>query len=230
MKLLIIIPAYNEAGNIERVVSDLVNNYPQYDYVVINDGSKDNTREICEANNFNIISLPVNLGLAGAVQTGMKYAYENGYDAAIQYDGDGQHDASYIARMSEELLNGNDIVIGSRFVEKKKNHCARMMGSRVISFCIRLKTGVKVKDPTSGMRLFGRKMLRQFAYSMNYGPEPDTVSYLIQSGAKVKEVQVEMRERVAGKSYLNFAKSISYMLRMTVSILIIQTFRRKGEQ
>ena len=226
MKLLIIIPAYNEAENIEWVVEDIINNYPQYDYVIVNDGSKDETKEICEKKGYNILNLPVNLGLAGAVQTGMKYAYENGFDAAIQYDGDGQHDAAYIGKMCEALAEGNDIVIGSRFVTGKKDHSPRMIGSRVIEKMIIIRTGVKINDPTSGMRLFSRKMLKEFAYGMNFGPEPDTVSYLIQKGAKVKEVQVVMKERIAGVSYLSFWKSIAYMMRMAVSILIIQFFRK----
>lgn len=227
MRLLIIIPAYNEAENIERVIDNLIENYPQYDYVIVNDGSKDDTKEICRERGYNILNLPVNLGLAGAVQTGMKYAYENNYDAAIQYDGDGQHDAAYIGKMCEALEEGNDIVIGSRFVTEKKPFTARMIGSRVIEAMIKLKTGVRINDPTSGMRLFSSTMLKEFAYSMNYGPEPDTVSYLIQRGAKVKEVQVVMKEREAGTSYLSFWKSISYMMRMAVSILIIQFFRKK---
>lgn len=227
MRLLIIVPAYNEAENIERVIDNLIENYPQYDYVIVNDGSKDDTKEICAKRGYNILNLPVNLGLSGAVQTGMKYAYENNYDAAIQYDGDGQHDAAYIGKMCEALAEGNDIVIGSRFVTEKKPFTARMIGSRVIAAMIKIKTGVRINDPTSGMRLFSRSMLKEFAYSMNYGVEPDTVSYLIQRGAKVKEVQVVMKEREAGTSYLSFWKSISYMMRMAVSIMIIQFFRKK---
>ena len=99
MKTLIIVPAYNEGENIERVINNLKDNFPQYDYIVINDGSRDNTEQICREKGFNFISHPVNLGLAGAVQTGMKYAYKHGYDAAVQYDGDGQHDARFIAPM-----------------------------------------------------------------------------------------------------------------------------------
>src|SRR5574344_2624219 len=121
MKVLIIIPAYNESGNIERVVNNLLTNYPQYDYVVINDGSSDNTAEICRNNHFNLIDLPVNLGLAGAFQTGMKYAWTKGYEAALQFDGDGQHRAEYISSMINEMETSNaDIVIGSRFVSERK--------------------------------------------------------------------------------------------------------------
>lgn len=225
-KTLIIIPAYNEAENIKRVVDDLILNYPQYDYIVVNDGSRDETKKICKENHYNLLDCPVNLGLAGAVQTGFLYAYENGYDAALQFDGDGQHQPQYIADMLPALEEA-DIVIGSRFVTEKKPKSLRMLGSNVIQFCIKLTTGTRITDPTSGMRLFNRKMMNAFAYNMNYGPEPDTISYLIRNGAKVKEVQVQMLERVAGESYLNLKRSIMYMLRMCVSILIIQRFRKK---
>ena len=226
MRILIIIPAYNEAENIKRVVDSLTADCPQYDYIIVNDGSRDETKRICKENHYNLLDCSVNLGLAGAVQTGFLYAYENGYDAALQFDGDGQHQPQYIADMLPALEEA-DIVIGSRFVTEKKPRSMRMLGSNVIQFCIRLTTGVKIADPTSGMRLFNRKMMSAFAYNMNYGPEPDTISYLIRSGAKVKEVQVEMKEREAGESYLDLKRSIVYMLRMCISILIIQRFRRK---
>ena len=226
MKTLIIIPAYNEAENIERVVDNLIENYPQYDYIIVNDGSRDDTKKICKENNYNLLDCPINLGLAGAVQTGFVYAYENGYDAALQFDGDGQHQPQFIENMLPELKNV-DIVIGSRFVTEKKPKSFRMLGSNVIQFCIWITTGKKISDPTSGMRLFNRKMIDSFAHNMNYGPEPDTVAYLMRCGATVKEVQVEMLERIAGESYLNIKRSIMYMLRMCVSILVIQKFRKK---
>ena len=226
MKTLIIIPAYNEAENIERVVDNLIENYPQYDYIIVNDGSRDDTKKICKENNYNLLDCPINLGLAGAVQTGFVYAYENGYDAALQFDGDGQHQPQFIKDMLPELENA-DIVIGSRFVTEKKPKSFRMLGSNVIQSCIWLTTGKKISDPTSGMRLFNRKMIDSFAHNMNYGPEPDTVAYLMRCGATVKEVQVEMLERIAGESYLNIKRSIMYMLRMCVSILVIQKFRKK---
>lgn len=228
MKILIIIPAYNEAENIEKVVNNLTENYPQYDYLVVNDGSKDATGEICRRNHYHLLDLPVNLGLAAGVQAGLKYAYECGYDYALQFDGDGQHQPQYIEKMLEEIEKGQvDIVIGSRFVEEKKPKTMRMAGSRLISAIIRLTTGKKISDPTSGMRLLNRNMIQRFAYEMNYGPEPDTVSYLIRCGAKVKEVQVEMKEREAGESYLNLRRSIEYMFRMCMSIIFIQRFRKK---
>lgn len=229
-ELLIIIPAYNEEKSIERVVNHVINDYPEYDYVVVNDGSKDHTAKICRKNGYNLINLPVNLGLAGAFQTGLKYAYRQGYEYAIQYDADGQHKAEYIEKMLTEMKKGYDIVIGSRFVDDKKPHSMRMLGSRIISTAIMLTTHKRVKDPTSGMRMFNRAMLKEFALNLNYGPEPDTISYLLREGVKLSEVQVEMDERLEGESYLNMVRSIKYMIHMTVSILVIQNFRKRDSR
>ena len=229
-KLLIIIPAYNEESNIERVVSDLTTRYPQYDYVVVNDGSRDKTAAICRANGYRLIDLPVNLGLAGAFQTGLRYAADNGYDCAMQLDADGQHRPEYIASMLTELEDGADIVIGSRFLTVKKPKTLRMVGSYIISWSIRLTTGRAICDPTSGMRMFNRAMVEEFAQNLNYGPEPDTISYLIKNGAVVKEVQVEMGERLAGQSYLTLWRSAEYMVKMAMSILLIQWFRKRDTE
>lgn len=230
MKVLVVIPAYNEGKSIERVVENLMKTCPDYDYVVVNDGSKDDTAEICRRNRYNLLDLPVNLGLSGAFQAGLKYADRLGYDYAIQFDGDGQHRAEYLPKLLEAFeKTGSDIVIGSRFVEQKKPTTARMMGSHLIAFAVRITAHKKLTDPTSGMRAFNRAMIHEFADNLNYGPEPDTIAYLVRGGAKVTEVQVEMDERMEGESYLNFARSILYMLRMGVSILLIQWFRKKPQ-
>lgn len=226
MKLLLIIPAYNEQDNIERVIEMVKRDCPQYDYLIVNDGSRDSTEEICIKRGFHFVSHPVNLGLAAAVQTGMLYAYKNGYDAAIQFDGDGQHDPDYIAQMASEIEKGYNIVIGSRFVDEKKPKSLRMLGSNLIQFAIKLTTGKTLKDPTSGMRMFDKDMIKKLALAADLGPEPDTVALLVRGGATFSEIQVEMHDRVAGESYLNFANSINYMLRMFVSILILQWFRK----
>lgn len=229
MKVLIIIPAYNEAENIVNVVENLKNNYDMFDYVVINDGSLDDTAKICRECNYNLVDLPINLGLAGAFQTGMRYAMYHGYDYAIQYDGDGQHNPQYIQGMVELAeKNKLDVVIGSRFANEKKPLSLRMLGSLLIELCILITTGKKIKDSTSGMRLYNSRMIKKLASSMNYGPEPDTIAYLIRCGAKVEEYQVHMNERTAGESYLNLSCSIKYMFHMCSSILIVQWFRKKG--
>jgi glycosyltransferase involved in cell wall biosynthesis len=227
MKVLIIIPAYNEAGNIVRVVSNLVENYPQFDYVVINDGSRDETAKLCYEHGFHLIDQPINLGLAGTFQTGMKYAYEHDYDAAVQFDGDGQHRPEYIQAMAERIEAGADIVIGSRFVTEEKPKSLRMFGSNILQSFIRLTTGTNIKDPTSGMRMFSRRIIKILAGNINMGPEPDTVAYLVRSGAKTEEIQVTMDERLFGESYLNLKASIKYMTVMSISILLIGCFRPK---
>lgn len=228
--VILVIPAYNEEKNIEKVTDHIQKEYPQYDYVIINDGSKDNTSKICHDRGYNIIDLPVNLGLAGAFQTGMKYAYQKGYDYAIQFDADGQHLVEYVEDILREIKQGYDVIIGSRFVTEKKPFNMRMLGSNMIYFAIWISTGTKISDPTSGMRMFNRKMIREFAVKLNYGPEPDTISYLLKNGARVSEVQVKMEERMEGKSYLSAGKAIQYMARMLCSILLIQSFRKKGKR
>lgn len=226
MKALVVVPAYNEELNIVNTVNDLKTNAEYVDYIVVNDGSKDSTLQVLKEHQINHIDSLVNLGLFGAVQTGFKYALVNGYDVAIQFDGDGQHDARYIRLLLDEIEKGNDIVIGSRFVSEKKPFTARMLGSRLIAFAIRLTTGKKITDPTSGFRAIAGDSLKDFALDMNNPPEPDTLVYMIRKGRKVKEVQVEMRDREFGESYLNLANTIKYMTRIMVSILFVQQFRK----
>ena len=159
-KILIVIPAYNEEDNITTVINELRDEYPSYDYVIVNDGSLDRTSRICKENGFNLISLPINLGLSGAFQTGMKFAYRNGYDAALQFDADGQHDPAYIGAMVERMEQTDaDIVIGSRFVEDKKTFGMRAAGNSVISAFVYLTTHKKILDSTSGMRLYSRRLM-----------------------------------------------------------------------
>lgn len=227
MKALAVIPAYNEAQNIEKVVQDILENAPDIDYVVINDGSKDNTKEILRQNNMNYIDGFCNLGLFGAVQTGFKFALLNKYDVVIQFDGDGQHSAKYISDLIKEIENGYNIVIGSRFVNEQKPWSARMIGSRLISSSIRLVTGKKISDPTSGFRAYDMECIRDYATGMNNPPEPDTLVYMLKKGRKIKEVQVQMCEREFGESYLNFSNTVKYMSRMLISIFLIQPFRKK---
>lgn len=227
-KVLVVIPAYNEEKNIERVVDNLISNYGQYDYVVVNDGSTDGTRRVCRKRGYNLLDLPVNLGLGGAIKSGMKYANYNQYEYVLQFDGDGQHQAQYIDTMIRKMEETDaDIVIGSRFVEKRKPLTPRMIGSQLITYAIWLTTrGKYIGDVTSGMRLFNKRMIKRFGYEMHYSPEPDTLAYLLNRGVKIEEVQVEMLERENGTSYLNFFGSLDYMWQMMFSILIFQWFRK----
>ena len=226
MRTLLIIPAYNEEESLKSTVDSIVQEAPSVDYLVVNDGSKDGTVDVCRENGYPFLDLPTNLGLAGAFQAGMKYAYRHDYDCAIQFDADGQHLPEYVWPMVEALENA-DIVIGSRFAEAKKPRSMRMLGSNLISAAIKLTTGQTVKDPTSGMRAFDKRMIAVMANGLNCGPEPDTVSYLIKrANAKVVEIPVKMAERTAGESYLNPWRSIVYMVRMSISILFVQFFRK----
>lgn len=226
MKTLVVIPAYNEALNIEKTVHDLEVNAPEVDYVVVNDGSKDNTLEVLKKNDFNYVDGFCNLGLFGAVQTGFKLAIKENYDIVIQFDGDGQHSAKYIAPLVKEIEKGNNIVIGSRFVDEKKPFTARMMGSRLIAGAIKLMTGKTITDPTSGFRAYDRACIKDYASEMNNPPEPDTLVYMLRKQRKIKEIQVQMSDREFGESYLNLVNTIKYMSRMMVSIFLIQPFRK----
>ena len=223
--ILVIIPAFNEEMNITFVTENLIRNHPDLDYVIVNDGSQDRTAEICRRHSYHMLDLPVNLGLAGAFQAGMRYACEKGYRYAVQFDGDGQHRAEYIVPMREKMDEGYDIVIASRFVTEKKPHSLRMIGSRLIAAAIFLTTGQKINDPTSGMRMYNEKMIRSFAKKINYAPEPDTLSLLMRHGAKTAEIQAVMDLRTAGVSYLTPFVAASYMVRTLISILFIQRFR-----
>lgn len=228
MKALIIIPAYNEEESLVSTIESLSRvSGVNFDYLIVNDGSKDKTVQVCREREYPFLDLPTNLGLSGAFQTGMKYAHRHGYDCAIQFDADGQHLPEYVGLLAD-AIEANDIVIGSRFIGGRKPRSMRMLGSNLISAAIRLTTGKKLTDPTSGMRAFNKRMIEHLALGLNLGPEPDTVSYLIKrADAKVVEVPVRMADRTAGESYLNPWTSSLYMLRMTVSILFMQLIRKR---
>lgn len=225
MRVLIVIPAYNEEESIVKTVSEVKKT--GYDYLVVDDCSRDRTYDICKENNFCVIHLPINFGLASVMQIGFKYANRFGYDAVLQFDGDGQHRVEYIDEMVNVLEEGNDIVIGSRFVDEKKPWSSRMFGSRIISLFIKIITGKTINDPTSGMRLFKKSVYSEYSNHMNFPPEPDTLVYMLKKGKKIKEVQVQMNEREFGTSYLNPIRSIKYMIEMIVSIIFIQPFRKR---
>lgn len=227
MRVLIIIPAYNEELNIVKTVNDVTQN-TNYDYVVINDGSKDKTAKVCEENNFNMVSLPINYGLTSAVQVGMKYALKNNYDIAIQFDGDGQHQAKELHKLVEKVEDGENIVIGSRFVTEPKPRTARMLGSNLITFIIKLTTGKKIKDPTSGMRAYSKDVIEELVYNSGLSPEPDTIVYMLKKNKKIEEVQVEMKEREFGESYLKPLKALKYMMSMFCSIIFIRSFTKNS--
>lgn len=224
MKKLIIIPAYNEEANIVKTVESIERDAVGFDYIVINDCSTDRTKEICEEHGFHYVDLPINLGIGGAVQTGYKYAWENGYDMAVQVDGDGQHDPEFLELMAEYLETHQvDMVIGSRFIEKQgfQSSGMRRVGIRFFSGLIRLMTGKTITDPTSGLRMAGRNVIELFSkdYPRDY-PEPESVVAILRKGLKVTEVPVIMREREGGVSSISMKKSVYYMVKVTLAILI----------
>lgn len=224
MKKLIIIPAYNESENIVKTVNAIKENAKGFDYVIINDCSTDKTRDICEENHFNIINLPINLGIGGAVQTGYRYAYEEGYDIAVQVDGDGQHDPHFLNRMVEYLeSSGSDMVIGSRFINKEgfQSSGARRIGIKYFTILIQALTGKKITDPTSGLRMVNRGIIEIFAYDYpkDY-PEPESVVTVLRRRKKVEEIPVIMKAREGGVSSISPKKSVYYMLKVSLAILI----------
>ena len=227
LNILAVVPAYNEEESLEATVDGLQAACPWVDVLIINDGSKDRTGKICDARGYNHLDMPVNCGLTSGFQAGMKYALRNGYDAVVQFDADGQHLPEYIAPMAKAMEDEQaDIVIASRFLEGERGHSLRHVGNALISWLIRITTGAKITDPTSGMRMFSQDMFEPYATGMDIGPEPDAVALLIRKrGAKVIEVPAHMRDRMAGESYLKPTKAILYMARTCLNILLFQWFR-----
>ena len=230
--LTITIPCYNSQDYMKKCVDHALLGGELVEILIVDDGSTDDTRKVCARRKYNMLDLPVNTGLAGAIKSGMRYANYHGYDYVLQLDGDGQHDPKYIEEMIEEMACTDcDIVIGSRFKTERKPVNARMIGSQIITVAIWMTTGGHyIGDVTSGMRLFNKKMIKRFGYDMHYSPEPDTLAYLLNCNVKIREIQVEMHERIAGISYLDFKGSIWYMMKMLFSILLFQWVRRKVKE
>lgn len=230
MKVLIVIPAYNEEKNLAGLLDKLNNTCPDYDVVVINDCSKDSTADICSKNNTPVINLPVNLGIGGAVQAGYKYAFYNGYDAAVQVDGDGQHDPEYIRRLVGELEKGFNMCIGSRFINMEKDSFlstpARRAGIKYFSTLIYIFTGKTVKDPTSGFRACDKKAIELFArdYPRDY-PEPEAIVNLKRQRLSLTEIPVIMARREGGKSSITNGKSVYYLIKVSLAIVIASFYK-----
>lgn len=235
-KVLIIIPAYNEEEALPLVVSNILKikiKGVKLDYVIINDGSLDNTLNVCKANNYNYLNLVNNLGIGGAVQTGYKYAYYKGYDIAIQFDGDNQHDASFFGALINEVNNGNDLIIGSRYIgnlSQFQSSFIRRFGGRFLSNLIYFLTKKRIYDVTSGFRACNYNLIKYFAfnYPLDY-PEPDSLVQALKLGFKVKEIPVIMHERKTGKSSLNIISGAYYMIKVTFAIIIASLSTRGGK-
>jgi len=233
MRILVIIPAYNEEASILSVVDKLKTDYPEADYIVINDCSNDATLHILREKGLEYLNLPLNLGIGGSVQTGYKYALQNNYDIAVQIDGDGQHDTSYLKNVIAPIIdNKADIVIGSRFIQKKgfQSSGMRRMGIGMLSKIINLCCGIRVADVTSGFRAVNSTYIKMYAnnYPVDY-PEPEAIVAASLEGARIMEVPVIMKERLGGVSSISPFKSIYYMIKVSLAILLckISTKRKK---
>ena len=232
MKILLIIPSYNEEENVlenyQRIINYNKNNKTKYDAIIINDGSKDKTEEICIKNNIPHITLINNLGIGGAVQTGYKYALDNNYDIAIQFDGDGQHDIAFVKDIINPIINNKaDMVIGSRFIDKSSSDFqsskSRRIGINIISFFIKIITKKKIYDTTSGFRAVNKKLIKLFSedYPVEY-PEPVSSTKILKKGYRIEEVPVSMNERIGGVSSLGkLWKQAYYMFNVILSIILI---------
>lgn len=220
---MLIIPAYNESKNIPRLIESINALNEGYDILVVNDCSTDNTKNVCRELGVNTINLPANLGIGGAMQTGYKYAYYNNYDIAVQVDGDGQHNPIYIKDVIREVKSGYNMCIGSRFINKEgfQSTLMRRVGITYFNYLIKLLTGISITDPTSGFRAADKTTINLFRkyYPVDY-PEPETVVLLKKNGLKIKEIPVIMNERLEGKSSIDSFKSIYYMIKVSVAILI----------
>ncbi len=221
---LVIIPAFNEAGCIVNTVNDIIENAPEFDYVVINDCSRDDTYKLCLEHGFNVVNLPINSGIGAAVQTGYLYAKRYGYKYAIQVDGDGQHDAAFLGTMARYMEeHGTGMLIGSRYIEKQgfQSSGLRRFGIKYFTVLIKILTGKRITDPTSGMRMVGRDIIEYFAeeYPKDY-PEPETAVTIVKKGWKVEEIPVVMKERQAGTSSISPKKSVYYMIKVSLACVM----------
>lgn len=223
MKILLLIPAFNEEESLPIVLPELQEKYAQFDFLVLNDGSKDRTFDVAKSLGANVLDLCINQGLGAALQPGFKYGLEHGYDYFVQFDSDGQHLPKYIQDLVDKAMEGNDIVIGSRFLDGSTQYnqtFLRAFGGKWLSFLIHLFTKQKITDPTSGMRVYSRKLALQLMNLDNMPLESDFLVMAKNSGYKITEVQVEMQERVAGETYFSPFKAVKFMFVQTVSICI----------
>jgi len=230
-KVLIAIPAYNEGKSIRHIVREINRLHPDFTIAVINDGSSDNTASEAAAAGAIVISHPFNLGIGGAVQTGYKFAGQNGFDVMVQMDGDGQHDPqSLSAVLNPVLADELDLAVGSRFLDHRsgfKSTFSRRIGIRFFSLLLGSLTEARLTDPTSGFRATGKSLIHRFAvyYPIDF-PEPEAIIIAKRYHARIGEVPVHMRSRTEGQSSIRHLKTIYYMLKVTAAILI-DSLKRK---
>ncbi len=229
LRILAIVPAYNEAEIIAHTVKEIQDKAPGVDVLVVNDGSSDSTMDVLEEMEVNCLNLRTNLGIGGAVQSGYIYAKENGYDYTVQIDGDGQHDPAYILPIIEMMeAEGQEYVIGSRFIEKRgfQSSRTRRVGIRFLSMLIRVISGADIKDVTSGYRVTSSRLIDIFAkdYSDDY-PEPDAILTAASHHGRIAEYPVVMKERLTGVSSIGPGKAVYYMTKVSLSILMHRLMR-----
>jgi glycosyltransferase involved in cell wall biosynthesis len=225
MRVLVIVPAFNEARNLPAVAADLARSGERVDVCVVDDGSTDDTAQVAASLGLTVLRMPVNLGIGGAVQAGYLWAAEHGYDVAVQFDGDGQHDASYLGALLEPIRRGEaDVVIGSRFLADGgfRSTAARRVGIRYLAAFLRLRCGARVTDPTSGFRAAGPRAIALFArgYPSDY-PEPEAIALGSRNGLRLAEVPVAMRERVHGSSSITALRAVYYLVKVSTALLIL---------
>jgi len=229
-KVLVIIPAYNEAASIAEVIGDIHTHYPSADVLVVDDGSSDNTGEIALKNGAELLRMPFNLGIGSTVQTGFKFAQKEGYDIAVQVDGDGQHDAGHLpALLAPIIADESDLVMGSRYLTKTDyvGSTSRRTGTAIFSKILSLMLGQKVTDATSGFRALNRKLINLFAddYPRDY-PEVEALLLAHVARLRIKEIPVDMRQRSGGRSSINYFRSIYYMVKVFLALLVGVSRRR----
>jgi glycosyltransferase involved in cell wall biosynthesis len=225
-----VVPAFNEEESVGGVIDEIRAFDPGFEVAVVDDGSVDRTAEVAAARGAHVIRLPFNLGIGGAVQTGYRYAYEHGFDLAVQVDGDGQHDPGELPKILGPLLNGEaDMIVGSRFAGEGQYRAPffRRVGIRLFAAILSLIVGQRVTDTTSGFRAVNRKGIKLFAgdYPHDY-PEVEATVMVARHRLRLLEVPVQMRERSAGRSSINALDSIYYMVKVLLAIFV-NLFRRR---
>lgn len=222
-KVLLIIPAFNEGASVATLISRLRLAVPGADVLVIDDGSTDDTARRA-AGSSHVVSLPFNLGIGGAMQTGYRFAEVHGYDIAVQVDGDGQHRPGQVRRLVRQLMDGEtDFVVGSRFLGEGHyaQKPARLVGGWLLRWMLRQLTGLHITDCTSGFRAANRRVIRAFAhwYPEDY-PEPEVILLLHRAGYHIREIPVTMRQRRRGRSSINYVSGLFYVVKVATCLLL----------
>jgi hypothetical protein len=227
LRVLAIIPAFNEERSLPAVVEGLRRAAPGVDVCVVDDGSTDATAEVARSQGVTLLRLPLNLGIGGAVQAGYRWARDHGYDVAVQVDGDGQHDTRFLPALVEAVANGAGVAVGSRFSGPRvagafRSTWSRRIGIRYLAFALRLRCGARVTDPTSGFRAAGRAAIELFArsYPSDY-PEPESIAVAARAGIPVVEIPVRMEERRHGASSIGVGRSLYYLVKVSLALVLL---------